>query len=184
MRIFLSILVLIISLQSLTKADDIREFEIEGIGIGDSLLKFFDEKTIKKNKVFYKSNKFYQVSIDNYNFEIYDSVNFQIKNKDKNYTIHSISGVVNKKIDKCLKEQNNVLSEIKSLFNNPEIFDEGKRKHPAYENSFTYDIYIIVNNDMISVSCYDMNEKGFADIMSINVDTAEFNSFLNNEAHK
>ena len=38
MRIFLSVLILIFGLQSWTKADDIRDFQIEGISIGDSLL--------------------------------------------------------------------------------------------------------------------------------------------------
>tara|TARA_B100000902_G_scaffold370055_1_gene394842 strand:+ start:1388 stop:1888 length:501 start_codon:yes stop_codon:yes gene_type:complete len=164
-------------------ADDISEFEIEGMSIGDSLLKFFNKKTIDENKVFYKSNKFYQVSIDKYNFQIYDGVNFQIKNNDNNYIIYSLSGVIKKDIKKCLRNQKQVLSEIKSLFNNPQIIDEGKREHAAYENSFTYDIYVMVNNDMISVSCYDMNDNNFSDVMLINVDTAEFNDFLNNEAH-
>ena len=36
------VLVLIFSLQSWTKADDISEFEIEGMSIGDSLLDYFD----------------------------------------------------------------------------------------------------------------------------------------------
>jgi hypothetical protein len=47
MRVFLAILFFIFSFQSLTKADDINEFEIEGISIGDSLLQHFDEKKIK-----------------------------------------------------------------------------------------------------------------------------------------
>ena len=38
MRIFIALLVLIFSLQSWTKADDIRELQIEGMSIGDSLL--------------------------------------------------------------------------------------------------------------------------------------------------
>ena len=42
MRIFIAILVLIFSLQSWTKADDIRDFEIEGMSIGDSLLDYVD----------------------------------------------------------------------------------------------------------------------------------------------
>ncbi len=46
MRIFLSIIFLIFSLQSWTKADDIRDFEIEGMSIGDSALDFFAETTI------------------------------------------------------------------------------------------------------------------------------------------
>lgn len=183
MRVFLSVLVIIISIQSLSRANDIRDFEIEGMSIGDSLLNFFDKKIIEENKVFYKSNKFYQVSIDIQNFEIYDGLNFQIKNHDKKYIIHSLSGVIKKDIKECLRNQKKVLKEIESLFNNPQIFDEGKRKHAAYENSFTYDIYIMVNNDMISVSCYDMNDADFSDVMLINVDTAEFNDFLNNEAH-
>jgi hypothetical protein len=41
MRVFLAILFFIFSFQSLTKADDINEFEIEGISIGDSLLQHF-----------------------------------------------------------------------------------------------------------------------------------------------
>ena len=41
MRIFLSVLILILSLQSLTKADDIRDFEIEGMSLYQSALNFF-----------------------------------------------------------------------------------------------------------------------------------------------
>ena len=40
-RVFLSVLILIFSLQSWTKADDIRDFEIEGMSIGDSALDYF-----------------------------------------------------------------------------------------------------------------------------------------------
>ena len=43
MRVFIAVLVLIFSLQSLTKADDIRDFQIEGISIGDSLLDYFSK---------------------------------------------------------------------------------------------------------------------------------------------
>ena len=48
MRIFLTILILILSFQSWTKADDIRDFEIEGMSIGDSALNFFSQKQISK----------------------------------------------------------------------------------------------------------------------------------------
>ena len=43
MRVFLAVLVLIFSLQSWTKADDISELEIEGMSIGDSLLDFMNK---------------------------------------------------------------------------------------------------------------------------------------------
>ena len=48
MRVFIAILVLIFSLQSWTKADDIKDFEIEGISIGDSLLDFYNQDEIKE----------------------------------------------------------------------------------------------------------------------------------------
>ena len=41
MKRLLLILILTLSFQSLTKADDIRDFEIEGMSIGDSLLEYF-----------------------------------------------------------------------------------------------------------------------------------------------
>ena len=47
MKIFLSILILIFSLQASIKADDIRDFEIEGVSIGDSFLEHFSKNTIK-----------------------------------------------------------------------------------------------------------------------------------------
>ena len=48
MRVFIAVIVLIFSLQSLSKADDIREFEIEGMSIGDSLLDYFSEEEINE----------------------------------------------------------------------------------------------------------------------------------------
>ena len=50
MKKLLLIFVLLFSFQSLTKADDIRDFEIEGMSIGDSLLDYFSEEEIKYDK--------------------------------------------------------------------------------------------------------------------------------------
>ena len=85
MRIFLSILFLIISLQSWTKADDITELEIEGFSIGDSLLDLFNEEEIKKFATTYydKSDKFYILTDNTSKYEIYDALQFTIKSNDK-----------------------------------------------------------------------------------------------------
>ena len=48
MRVFIAALVLIFSFQSWIKAEDIRDFEIEGMSIGDSLLDYISENEIKK----------------------------------------------------------------------------------------------------------------------------------------
>ena len=49
MRLFLLILILTFNLQSWTKADDIKDFEIDGISIGDSLLDYYEITEIEKS---------------------------------------------------------------------------------------------------------------------------------------
>ena len=44
------VLVLTLSLQSWTKADDISDFQIEGMSIGDSALDYFSKKELKNKK--------------------------------------------------------------------------------------------------------------------------------------
>ena len=46
MKIFLTVIFLIFNLQSWTKADDIRDFEIEGMSIGDSLLDYYSKEKL------------------------------------------------------------------------------------------------------------------------------------------
>jgi len=50
MKIFLTVIIIVFSLQSWTKAEDIKDFQIEGMSVGDSLLDYYSEKEIlKKN---------------------------------------------------------------------------------------------------------------------------------------
>ena len=48
MRLFIAVLILIFGFHSWAKADDISDFEIEGMSIGDSLLNFYERLTIQK----------------------------------------------------------------------------------------------------------------------------------------
>ena len=48
MKILISILILIFTLQTWTKADDISGFEMEGMSVGDSLLDHFHKDDIIK----------------------------------------------------------------------------------------------------------------------------------------
>ena len=57
MKKLLGILVLGLFLITPTQADDIRDLEIEGMSIGDSLLDYFSEEEIEKNIMSYYKNK-------------------------------------------------------------------------------------------------------------------------------
>ena len=108
MKRFLLILILTLSFQSWTKADDISDFEIEGMSIGDSALDYFSVEKILKNKrnYGYKSNKFYAVGFYE-NLKKYDSLDLHFKTGDKKYLIYSISGAsfFKKKISDCYKKK-------------------------------------------------------------------------------
>ena len=67
MRVFIAVLVLIFSFQSWTKADDIRDFEIEGMSIGDSLLSYMNKNLIvneinNKDFSYYYEDDFVSIS--------------------------------------------------------------------------------------------------------------------------
>ena len=64
MKKLLSIIVLSLLLSFNANADDIKDFEIEGISLGDSLLEFYSEKYIKnKAKDYgYSNNDFIPVA--------------------------------------------------------------------------------------------------------------------------
>ena len=110
MKVFITVLVLIFSLQSWTKADDIRDFEIEGMSIGDSALDFFSEEEIKKFLIVeYPSSKRIVgwESPSSMKFKNYVAITFHVKSNDKSYEILSIKGILdmeNKKKE-CLDKK-------------------------------------------------------------------------------
>ena len=83
--------VLIFSLQSWTNAETIKDFEIEGISVGDSLLDYFSRDQIKK--IFYSgSKKFVYSDHKSSKFKTYDDVQFNFKNNDRKFIIHELNG--------------------------------------------------------------------------------------------
>ena len=72
-------------------ADDISNFEIEGISIGDSLLNFVSKKSIDNQKPFIypKSNKFKEYKVDK-KLSLYDMITVSVKASDDKYIIYSM----------------------------------------------------------------------------------------------
>ena len=123
-RLFL-ILILTFSFQSLSKADDIRDFQIEGISIGDSALDYFTEDEITKNIKWHynndkKNNEFVIVEFYNYkSAKQYDGIQIAVKPKDKEYKIYIIAGAIqykNTKIEDCYSEMQKIDTELLDVF--------------------------------------------------------------------
>jgi len=149
--------------QSLTRADDIRDFQIEGMSIGDSALNYFTESEIKKNKKnWYRDKKFYGVEIKAKSKK-FDSLQFHFKTGDRKYIIQAVGGLIFFKNDikSCQALKKTVDNDIKDLFKNARISEEGKRKHTGDKSgkSFTYDTYYFLKNGNVFTGCYDWSKK-------------------------
>ena len=105
-------------------ADDISEFQIEGISIGDSLLNYMTETKINAFKEPFTagsivSHEFYNVSIKDLKFKTYDFVSVNFKSDDKNFYAHSIIGDISfNNISTCYKKQDEILKELSNIFKN------------------------------------------------------------------
>ena len=170
MRIFLTVLVLIISIQSLTKADDIRDFEIEGMSIGDSLLDYFSVGEIKKrisntiqyNEMIPGADEYLMIFFlkNDANLKIYDDITFYFKKSDNKYLISSIGASINfnNRLNKCLKKKDEIKNDIESFLN----IKFGKEQKKKFKNDASFlqgSNYIYESNDTIQITCYKWSKK-------------------------
>jgi len=131
-RLFL-ILILSLSLLSVVKADDIRDFEIEGMSVGNSLLNFFSEKKIKERVAItrssYKKKDYIRVYFVLEKSKIYDVLNIHYKN-DSKYEIESIGGGImnNYTFEECFAKQQVIFDDLKKLFPKAEIEGDPKKR--------------------------------------------------------
>ena len=120
MKRLLLILILTFSFQSLSKADDITDFEIEGISLGDSLLNFFSKDEIDKNlRNFYNDDTYLVTLLPTLNSDSnYEYIQVHFKKNDRKYIVQAIDGLIDIDIKECLKLQNNIVNEISSFVTN------------------------------------------------------------------
>ena len=191
MKVFLAVLILIFSFQSLTKADDIRDFEIEGVSIGDSLVIHFTKKKIEKNirpNVFERfSDKTFVLTEIQYDstFQTYDTAQFIFKRYDKKYQIYAMTGGIfyEKNIGDCYDKMKEISSYISTSIDYVE-----KNEFNDLKMSNNFGVYsgisFFLEKGIISIHCYDWskkteNEKNWVDNLRVNIKTDEFEDFLN-----
>jgi hypothetical protein len=177
MKKFLAIVVLSLFLITPSQADDIRDFEIEGMSIGDSLLNFYSENEIKNLEI-----TIYQNQTDEYimlsgakdKSQEYDALAFHVKKDDKQYIIHSLRGYIyyRKNFDECLNKKKEVVNSLNSSF--------GILKSSEYDYKYVWDLKSIAyisdfdfENGSVRVFCVNWSE--FTDKLS-----AKFRSFSAN----
>jgi hypothetical protein len=195
MKRLLLILILTLSFNTLTRADDIRDFEIEGISIEDSALDFFTKNEIDNSQnVKYPNKKFYDVFTHSSKFKKYDSVTLSFK--PGKYKIYAISGVIDyrsKTFNECLKDKKKITKEIKSIFSNSKLIDSGLYQAQDFTDNKSkrsqVEIILDKTKEVITVDCVNWSTKtekkqGWGDNLSITLYSKEYEMFLRNEAYK
>ena len=157
----IAVLSFVLSLNSY--ADDISDLQLNGMSIGDSAIKYFDEKKIKKNKMmhWYKNKELIPVYIEVSNKD-FDGVSFTYKKGDNDYIILSITGYKNySDINQCNKKKLEEAKIIEETF--PGLNkDTYISSHEADKSgkSKTYNIeYKFKSGSSILVACYDWTKK-------------------------
>ena len=185
MRIFIVILVLIFSLQSLTKAD-ISEFEIEEMSIGDSLLDHVSLERISSRKThYYPKNKKYVGFMRIKEASFYDQVAVRVIDGDKNYKIASINGILVYKnnISDCYEKKKEIVKEIYSEIG-------GKRKDYTYnypnDDSISEVTDLIFSNGSVRIFCTDYSidreQDNYQDHLSVAVSSSKYLNWLSTKA--
>ena len=175
-------------------ADDISEYQIEGISIGDSLLdhlskeEIIKELEITKSHYNYLNNDFGEVYLFS-NFDTYDNLSFFVKPKDKHYTIYSIYGMISydDKLEECFAKQKEIEKEFSSMYKNAK-----KRKYslkltldPTGE-SVTHNIeFTFDSGDFIEINCTKYKkslkiENNWQDSLQVIIGTKEVIDWFDN----
>jgi len=197
------ILFLVLSFNSASSANELKEFEIAGFSLGESLLDYFDKSDIKNElkseyTYFYKDNKYAVLGVGDgvdYNlsmkFENYDELALTVRPDDKKFIIYSVSGDIFCKdnIKKCLSQQKEIVSELEDFLGSE--FESWEKPHSVdpsgksmvYGNNITY-----ADGSDIAVDVYQWSDKmkqenNFPDTLQVSMSTKEFSNFLMYEAY-
>ena len=162
MRIYFILIFLIFSFQSLSKANDISDFEIEGISIGDSLLDYFSKDEIELKKLTdYKDKEFSRVDLIIKNSEKFENFQFHFKTADNNYKIHMISaGNFLNDMSQCTKQMKEIDKDLMENFTDINREEKPVREHPDDPGSKISQIYYYFSTGGgYRTSCFDFSEN-------------------------
>jgi len=204
MKRLLLILILTFIFQSLAKADDIRDFQIEGMSVGDNLLDYYTKDKIDRDKSFlYKNKKYQAITFWNVDSDLYDNIQFHFKDSDEKYTIASITGEIdylngvnkgsNKSKENCSQQKKKIDKELNKIFGKISKRNAGKYKH-VHDKSGKSIVdtaeYIFTSGEIARVYCvnwsdeYNNQSPPLVDVLSVSINDKDFMYFLNNEAYK
>ena len=192
MKKLLGILVLGFLLNTSAYTDDIKDFQIESMSIGDSALNYFSEVQLEDNELDWHNYSYKEYSTSLLPGKgIYDWFHVSYKSDNDNFTIEGLVGIlVIKNYDnkKCNKKLHTVALDVSELFKNTKQGKKEKYKilynpRKIYQvadlsgkSTATSISFNFLDKGEIILTCYDM-DKVTNQIDSLIKDINRFDSF-------
>ena len=170
-KIFFLIILLTI-FQNLSLADDINNFQIEGMSIGDSALDYFSESQLEDNEQDWHNYSYKEYSTSFIPGKgIYGWFLVSYKSDDDNFKIEALvagSEKTNYDNKECNNKLNSTALNVSELFKNTkqenkktyELLADASRTYPFTGKSIVTSISFYFTNDgIIILSCYNMDKE-------------------------
>ena len=201
MKKLLSIIVLSLYFIIPTLADDVKDFQIEEMSVGDSLLDYMGVDQIKQalshhTTYFYpkeyKNKKFASIGVESKdlnrmqkNFKVYDEVGVIIDANSRNFKIYALEGTFiskNGDIKDCYKKQTEIADDIREIIPlkyKKDVWFLEKERLSKYSLSERYIDFRTEERKPFQLTCYDKNENGYKyTALYVAVDSKTFDEFL------
>ena len=189
MKKFLWIVLISFFLNAKAHTDNIKDFNIENISIGDSALDYFTEKQIENSEIdwFNYSYKDYSTSLLP-GKGIYDWFKLTYRNNDDYFKILGIVGIIVKKkyiSEECNYQLDTAALEISKIFKDAQkeqkqmyniVYDPSKifqEPNSTGKSMATSILFNFKDEGKIILSCYDMDKK----VNEINSPIKDINQF-------
>ena len=190
-RFLLVIFILTLSFSSFSKGDDITDFQIEGLSVGDSLLNFASEKEIKSSisKNQYPNDKYIIYMADKFIDLIkYDFLAATVKKNDNQYIITSLKGAIfYKNLDECIKLRSEIRNFIEQIITFDDVEESTYDSQDGVGVIHAVQMYLkpYPSVEAIVLNCNDYFDKtGYKKDLSVSVNQEDYAYFLINEAYK
>ena len=194
MKKLLAIIILSLYFVTSSNADDIRDFQIEGMSVGDSLLKFYSKKEIKNNYFFERELYKNQNEVNHIllhkepYFKNYESVQIHFEKNDSRFVIIGIDGMINfpDNFNACKKKMSEIAFDLDMSFNfHEKRATEGLHPVDKTGKSKFSKVSFFLNptsrSSEIEIICYDNSEElKFVDKLSVTFYGAKYQEFLIN----
>lgn len=178
------------------KADDISNFQLEGVAIGESLLNHYDISKINKafkNKItFPKSKKFYRIVFKS-SSQKYDFLAYYLKMNDGNYIVYSLEGLKYINFNECKKNTKSISEYLDNLLgpnykiSNRETPHTADKTKKSIINETTFIDLKDETNWAANITCTNWSnkfeKKGYNDNLAIYLNSKEFSKFMHFEAY-